>query len=204
MQNLNPISIGLTGGIGSGKSTIAKIFSILGVPVYFADDRAKYLMQNSEALKKEITQKFGNQAYTEEGLLNKIHLADAVFNDKKKVEWLNQLVHPEVQKDFEAWRQEKISPYVLKEAALLFETGSYQQLFRNILVVSPSDLRVHRIQLRDPHRSIDQIQHIISQQWQDELKIEKADFVIQNDEEKLLIPQVLKIHEQIMALTKSI
>jgi dephospho-CoA kinase len=204
MDNPKPLLIGLTGGIGCGKSTVAKIFSILGIPIYSADDRAKFLMVHHQPLKHSIIQHFGEQAYTKEGQLNREYLAAEVFKDQNKVAWLNQKVHPEVHRDFENWANHQNTPYVIKEAALLFETGSFEHLDKIITVFSPVDLRVHRIKMRDPHRTEEQIQHIIAQQLPDEVKNEKADFLIKNDEDQLIIPQVLKVHQQLLALSNEV
>ncbi len=200
MNNHNPYLVGLTGGIGSGKSTVANIFSILGIPIYSADDRAKFLMSKHEPLKKEIIATFGEKSYTSEGHLNREFLAEEVFKDKNKVAWLNEKVHPAVQEDFENWSKNQKSLYVIKEAALLIETGSYEKLNKIINVESPLSLRIHRIKMRDLHRSEEQILQIIEQQLPDEAKNLKADFVIKNDEERPLINQVLALHEQLIKL----
>ncbi|UJP65643.1 dephospho-CoA kinase [Mongoliitalea daihaiensis] len=194
----NPMTVGITGGIGSGKSTVAKIFSILGIPVYFADDRAKWLMSSHAPLKSAIITHFGEESYTSEGHLNRSYLANQVFNDPAKTALINSLVHPAVKKDFEQWISIQHSPYILKEAALLFETGSYKELDMTINVSSPLIIRITRIMLRDPHRTEAQIHAIIDKQLPDEQKNALADFIIKNADNKLLIPQVLKIHEKII------
>lgn len=201
MRNHKPLLVGITGGIGSGKSTAAKIFSILGIPVYYADDRAKWLMAHDPELKNQIMATFGNESYTADGSLNRTYLAANVFGDEEKVKSINGLVHPAVKSDFETWFKNQNSPYVLKEAALLFETGSYKDLDKVINVSAPLKIRITRIMLRDPHRSEDQINHIIDQQLPDEEKNSKADFIIKNSDNKLIIPQVLKIHEELLKLT---
>src|SRR5690606_18058657 len=119
MSKISPLLVGITGGIGSGKSTVAKIFSILGIPIYFADDRAKWLMVNDEPLKIQLVQAFGTQSYDSEGELDRSYLAKTVFSDPEKVKIINSLVHPAVGKDFANWASTQISPYVLKEAALI-------------------------------------------------------------------------------------
>jgi dephospho-CoA kinase len=198
METNFPLLVGLTGGIGSGKSTVAKVFEILGVPVYYADDRAKWLMSNNQDLKSQISKEFGIQSYLE-GNLNRSYLAETVFSDPEKVAKINSLVHPVVALDFKEWASIQKSPYVLKEAALIFETEGHKQLDAVINVSSPLRIRISRILMRDPHRSEEQINHIIDQQMPDEAKNELADFVIKNVDNKLLIPQVLKIHEQLIA-----
>jgi dephospho-CoA kinase len=200
MKNPRPFLVGITGGIGSGKSTVAKVFSILGIPVYFADERAKWLMANDALLKKNIIDAFGEESYTDRGILNREFLGRHVFGDENRVNLINSLVHPAVRTDFEAWSSNQESPYVLKEAALLFETGSFKELDKIITVSAPLKLRMMRVLLRDPHRNEAQINAIIDQQLPDEEKNKKADFVIKNSENKLLIPQVLKIHQELLAL----
>lgn len=190
--------VGITGGIGSGKSTVAKIFEILGIPVYYADDRAKWLMNHQEELKSQLIEKFGPKSYTSEGHLNREFLAKTVFSDPEKVKTINNLVHPAVGKDFETWAASQETPYVLKEAALIFETGGEKKLDAVINVSSPLKVRVSRVLMRDPQRSLDQVNQIIDQQLPDEQKNELADFVIKNTDSKMLIPQVLSIHQKLI------
>ncbi|MDF2158900.1 dephospho-CoA kinase [Algoriphagus sp. CAU 1675] len=199
MNNPKPLLIGLTGGIGSGKSTVARIFQILGIPVYFADDRAKWLMNHDPILVEEIKKEFGPESFTEEGLLNREYLARTVFSDPEKVKKINSLVHPAVGKDFKSWAEQHKSPYLIKEAALIFETGSNKSLDAVINVSSPLKIRLARILMRDPHRNEAQINQIIDQQLPDEQKNELADFVIKNTDNKLLIPQVLEVHRKIIS-----
>ena len=200
MTNHKRLLVGITGGIGSGKSTVARIFSILGIPVYYADDRAKWLMANDEALKEQIKANFGQESYSETGVLNRALLASQVFSDEEKVKTINGLVHPAVKADFENWANAKTAPYVLKEAALLFETGSYKDLDKVINVSSPIRIRISRVLMRDPHRNEKQVNDIIDKQLPDEEKNKLADFVIKNTDNKLLIPQVLEIHLQLLNL----
>ena len=190
--------VGITGGIGSGKSTVAKIFEILGIPVYYADDRAKWLMNHQEELKSQLIEKFGSESYTSEGYLNREFLAKTVFSDPEKIKTINSLVHPAVGKDFETWAASQETPYVLKEAALIFETGGEKKLDAVINVSSPLKVRVSRVLMRDPQRSLDQVNQIIDQQLPDEQKNELADFVIKNTDSKMLIPQVLSIHQKLI------
>lgn len=190
--------IGITGGIGSGKSTVAKIFNILGIPVYSADDRAKWLMSNDPDLKDQIIANFGKESYFEDGSLNRSYLASRVFNDEEKISIINSFVHPAVKKDFEKWVLNHNSPYVLKEAALLFESGSYKDLDKVINVSAPLKIRINRVLLRDPQRSENQINDIINKQLPDEEKNLKADFVIKNSDNRLLIPQVMQIHQLLL------
>ena len=202
MSSPKTLRIGVTGGIGSGKSTVCKVFSILGIPIYAADEQAKRLMAKEEGLKKKILSTFGPNAYSVEGELNRKFLANTVFSDPEKLASLNALVHPAVAADFDAWATTQTSPYVIKEAALLFETGAAKQLDYVINVSSPLKIRLNRVLLRDPYRSEMQVNQIIDQQLPDEQKNERADFIIKNQENKLIIPQVLDIHNKLCALSQ--
>ncbi|TVP50956.1 MAG: dephospho-CoA kinase [Mongoliibacter sp.] len=204
MSKNTVMTVGITGGIGSGKTTVTKIFSILGIPVYYADDRGKWLLSNDPELIVKIKENFGEESYSASGELNRQYLAKSVFGDPVKTEKINSLVHPAVAKDFESWVSLQTAPYILKEAALLFETGSYKQLRKVINVSAPLKIRITRIRLRDPQRTEQQINDIIDKQLPDEEKNEMADFVIKNSENKLLIPQVLKIHHALLELSEQI
>lgn len=199
MNNPKPFLVGVTGGIGSGKTTVCRVFSILGIPVYSADDRAKWLMGNNSNLKKAISSEFGEKSFLEDGSLNRAFLAEEVFSDPEKVKRINSLVHPAVGEDFKNWANSQTAPYLIKEAALLFESGSSKELDFVINVSSPLKIRVARVLLRDPHRSEEQVNHIIDQQMPDEQKNELADYVIKNNDSKLIIPQVLEIHQKLCA-----
>lgn len=191
----NSFSIGITGGIGSGKSIVCRIFKILGIPVYDADSRARFILNNDPDLKIEIIRLFGTGAYTNQGLNNQ-WIASNIFHDIDKLDQMNDLVHPKVGKDFESWRNKfKDSPYLIKEAALLYESGSYKTLDKVIVVTAPLELRIQRILKRDPHRTLEQVGDILKRQWPEEDKIEKADFLIINDGDHLIIPQVLELHD---------
>lgn len=200
MKINKPLLIGITGGIGSGKSTVARVFSILGIPIYFADDRAKWLMENNANLVKEIKNAFGTESYLPDGRLNRKFLSEEVFGHPEKTKTINKLVHPAVKKDFETWTNSQQAPYVLKEAALLFETGSSVELEKIITVTSPIKVRINRVLMRDPHRSEAQLNSIIDQQMPNEEKSSKSDFLIKNVDNKLLIPQVLQLHEKLLKL----
>ncbi len=202
MNNPKPFLVGVTGGIGSGKSTVCRLFSILGIPVYSADDRAKWLMANDSNLKKAISAEFGAKSFLEDGSLNRAFLAEEVFSDPEKVKKINSLVHPAVGEDFKNWANYQTAAYLIKEAALLFESGSAKELDFVINVSSPLKIRVARVLIRDPHRSEDQVNHIIDQQMPDEQKNELADFVIKNNDSKLIIPQVLEIHQKLCSHQK--
>ncbi len=196
-KRTKPLQVGITGGIGSGKSLICKIFAVLGVPVYEADSRAKAIYVQNLQLKKQIIEEFGQESYLPDGQLNRKHLAAQVFTNGDKVALLNSLVHPRVAKDFTAWLSaHTYYPYVIKEAALLFESGSYKSLDKIITVFTPLDLRIQRIAARDTHRTPQEIQAIIGKQLSEEDKMQKADYVLLNDEKHLIIPQVLALHRQ--------
>ena len=191
-----PKQIGITGGIGSGKSLICHIFQVLGVPVYDADSRAKKLMTTDGILIDQIKKEFGSLSYDEKGGLNRELLGKTVFNEPDKLARLNSLVHPRVAWDYNQWVKEQSGKkYCLKEAALLFETGSYELLDKIIVVTAPDELRITRVLQRDPHRNRKDVEHIIRNQIPQEEKIKRADFVIKNDESELVVPQVLKLHE---------
>jgi dephospho-CoA kinase len=202
MSKQRPLLVGITGGIGSGKSTVCKLFSLLGIPVYTADERAKWLMAQDPELRNQISNTFGEAAYSSTGELNSTFLAESVFPNPEKIAQLNALVHPAVKKDFEQWIASQTAPYLIKEAALLFETGAAKALDYVINVSSPLRIRTARILLRDPHRSEEQVNQIINQQLPDEEKNELADFCIKNTDNKLLIPQVLEVHEQLSNATR--
>jgi dephospho-CoA kinase len=200
MQSKSPIKsktfkVGITGGIGSGKTLISKVFEILGIPLYNADERAKWLVANNTTIKDLLIKNFGEQSF-KDGKLNRSFISSIVFEDQQKLELLNSIIHPEVEKDFDNWvEQHRQYPYVLKEAALLFESGSYKKLDKIISVYSPVDLRIKRLLIRDTHRTKDDIEKIMQKQMDEEEKKTRADYVIYNDEKSMVIPQVLKLHE---------
>ncbi len=194
------IRVGLTGGIGAGKSSVAKIFHLLGVPVYYADDRAKHLMNTEPELRKAITDLFGTRAYADDGRINRPYLAKEAFGNPEKLQALEAIVHPAVFRDTERWEEEhEDAPYTLREAALLFESGNYKNLDRIITVSAPEEVRIERILKRDkvPRKAI---LARIRRQWPEEEKIERSDFVIINDGRHLLIPQVLDIHQKLLQI----
>jgi len=198
-----PLLIGITGGIGSGKSTISRFFEVLGVPVYYSDDRGKYLMVHDDSLIAQIKSTFGDQSYFDDGRLNRAYLASEVFSNEKKLTTLNGFVHPAVGRDFENWVEKNAGePYLLKEAALLFEAGIYQQLDKTICVMASRRLRIERVLLRDEQRSKQEIEDIMAKQVSDGQRKKLADFLVDNDGNELLIPQVLKIHQQLLNLAR--
>lgn len=202
MNAHKPLQIGITGGIGSGKSLVCRIFALLGVPVYDADSHAKKLMTTDGILISGIKKEFGDLSYHPDGALNRKYLADHVFHNEKKLALLNSLVHPRVGADYEQWvQQHHMHRYVLKEAALLFEAGSAKTLDQIIVVHAPEALRIKRVLERDAHRTVEQIREIVGKQMPEDEKLKRADHIIVNDETQMVIPQVLKLHEQFLTTT---
>ncbi len=193
--------IGLTGGIGSGKTTVASMFESLGVPVYNSDDRAKELMNTSEELIPEIIALLGDEAYID-GRLNKSYIALKVFSDKSYLDRLNAIVHPAVREDFHQWAREQTTPYVIQEAAILYENDAYHNFDRMILVTAPKELRLARVMHRDQVPE-DNILARMNHQWEDAKKIPLADFVIENLELTHTASQVKNIHEKLSEISAS-
>ncbi len=192
------IKAGITGGIGSGKTTVCKIFEVLGIPVYYADDRAKELITTDTTLIKKIKKLLGDDVYDSENNINKKRIAAIVFNFPEVLEQYNAIVHPAVFDDAEKWmRRHQQFDYILEEAALLFETGTYKKLDTIICVTAPLEVRIGRIIKRDGLTE-DEILSRISNQMPEEEKITLSDFVIYNDGETPLIRQVLRIHEKLI------
>ena len=193
----NMLNVGITGGIGSGKSTVCKVFETLGIPVYYADIRGKLLMTESEEVKNAVIKLLGPASYEESGILNRAFVAEKVFNDESLLNQLNQIVHPAVRKDSEAWqRRQKNVPYTVKEAALLFESGSYKSLDYIITVHAPEDVCIQRVMARDQVTEA-QVRARMDKQLPANYKRDHADFVVLNDGIKHLIPQVLEIHRHL-------
>jgi len=193
------IKIGLTGGIGSGKTTVAKIFELLGIPVYYADDAAKRIMNEDEELKTAIQNRFGKEAYDNEQL-NRAYLSAKVFTDPFQLQLLNSLVHPATIRDAAKWLNEQKTPYAIKEAALIFESGSAELLDYVIGVYAPSQLRIKRTMERN-HLDHNEVTQRMSKQLDENMKMKLCDFVIYNDEEHLLIPQVIELHQKLLSLS---
>ena len=196
------LKIGLTGGIGSGKSIVAQMFAVLGIPVYFADEVSKRLMVENEELKSAITSHFGNGAYTD-GILNRPYLANLVFNDGEKLSLLNSLVHPATIADAAAWMQKQAAPYIIKEAALIFESGSNKDLDYVIGVDAPKELRINRAVARD-NVSTTQVEARMNKQMDEDEKLGLCDYIIVNNEHQMIIPQVLALHEKFLAMDKEL
>ncbi|SFE86585.1 dephospho-CoA kinase [Chitinophaga sp. CF118] len=193
------LKIGITGGIGSGKSTVSRIFELLGIPVYYADTAAKEIMHTDEDLKHKIKEHFGQSIYNSDGILDRAALGKIVFNDKDQLELLNSLVHPATIRHSDEWAQKQTSPYVIKEAALLFEAGSAQYLDKIIGVFAPLPMRLLRVMKRD-NVSREEVLARINKQIDENIKMRLCDYVIHNDEQQLVIPQVLSLHETLLQL----
>jgi dephospho-CoA kinase len=191
------LKIGLTGGIGSGKTTVANIFEVLGIPVYYADEEAKKLMNENKALRREIIRLFGDAAY-KEGELDRSFLGELVFSDPEKLSQLNKIVHPATLEDAAQWMVRQQAPYAIKEAALIFEANLQSYFDYVIGVTAPESLRISRVIQRD-HTSMEKVLKRIRQQMNEEEKIALCDFVIKNDEKEGLLPQVFRVHEELLA-----
>lgn len=195
------LRVGITGGMGSGKSTVAGVFATLGIPIYKADDAAKQLMNEDSELQELIRQHFGDGIYTN-GKLNKAELAAAVFNNPEKLELLNSIVHPATISHGEKWMQQQHTPYAIKEAAIIFESGSQRYLDYIIGVSAPVTLRMHRSMKRDK-LTREEVVARMDRQMDDSIKMKLCDAVIVNDEQQALIPQVMKIHQHLLQLASA-
>jgi dephospho-CoA kinase len=195
------LKVGITGGIGSGKTTVCRIFETLGVSVYYADDRAKALMNKDENIRNRVIALFGMDAYLTDGQLNRKYIAERVFQNQPLLAQLNAVVHPAVFNDTQQWfMQHEDKPYTLYEAAILFESGSYLFLDKTITVFAPLEERVARTMKRDK-ASKEEVMERVAKQLPEEEKIKKADFVIYNDHSAPLIGQVLTIHQRLIELS---
>jgi len=193
-------TVGLTGGIGSGKTTIANLFALhFSIPIYIADTKAKELVANNKQLQQGIVTLLGEEAFVE-GRYNTSFVAQEVFSNKEKLDKLNAIIHPYVQQDFLQWKQSQQAPYVIKEAAILFESGSYRDCDFIIMVTAPLEERIKRVMLRD---KIDRetVEKRIKNQWNDEKKIELSTFVIENREIDKNLDKIEIIHSKIVKMT---
>ncbi len=187
------IKIGITGGIGSGKSTICKIFETLEIPIYYADISAAVIVNKNLQVKSQLTAKFGEDLY-EFGMLDRKKLSSIIFNNSEALAFVNSLIHPAVKLDYENWLENnKLAPYTLKEAAILFESGAHTQVDKIICVYAPQDIKIQRVIKRESITHNEVMRRILSQ-MPDEEKMKRSDFVIYNDNVQLVLPQVLKIH----------
>lgn len=191
--------VGLTGGIGSGKTTIAKMFKSFGIPVYFADDEAKKLMNSSKIIRKKLIALLGTSAYSEDGL-NKPYIASKIFENKKLLDQINDIVHPKVKAHFERWLKKQNAPYIIKEAAIIFENNLQSQYHLIITVTSDTETRINRVINRDGSTR-NKVLSVIENQLPDALKISKSDFVIRNNNLEETKKQVAKIHSKILKMS---
>lgn len=189
------LKIGITGGIGVGKSVVTKIFKVLGIPTYDADKEAKDIMVKNDAVRQSLVDTFGQEVYFEDGSLNREWLGKRVFADAEELKKLNAIVHPAVIKDGEDWAAAQTSIYSIKEAALLFESGSYKALDFTILVVSPLELRIERVMQRDKVDR-EEVLRRINKQMPEEEKEKLSDCIVYNDDEHSLIEQVMELHQK--------
>ncbi len=197
------LRVGITGGIGSGKSLVCKMFAALGIPIYDADARAKMLLEFDENIVEQVKKEFGEAAYLPDGKYNRPHVAKIVFSNPEKLARLNAIVHPAVEKDSRTWHEvfaEKGTfPYTLKEAALLIESGSQRQLDFLILVTAPEHLRIERVVKRD-NLTTEEVKKRIESQMPEAEKLKFADAVIVNDGSKSLIKQVFSLHQKLISM----
>ncbi len=192
--------VGLTGGIGSGKSTVAKIFELLRIPVFYADDEAKLILDQPEVQKK-LVDHLGDHLLVNQKIDRKA-LADEIFNNNQSLAFVNQLVHPAVAEKFKTFGLNQVAPYVLQEAAILFETGGYKKFNATILVTAPVEVRINRLKMRDQSTE-EQIVARMKNQWDDEKKLQLADYHIINDGTQLILPQIMRIHENLIRISNS-
>jgi dephospho-CoA kinase len=194
-----PLRVGLTGGLGSGKTTVAKIFEMLGIPVYYADEEAKKILTRNSRLKQKIIEHFGNESYTGNEL-NRPFLASIVFNNKEKLDLLNSLVHPITIEDGIHWMKKQRTPFAIKEAALIFEGGVASYLDYVIGVYAPLPLRIQRAMKRD-NLTREQVLARMNKQMDENIKMRLCDFIIFNDGQQLVIPQVIQLNQKLLELS---
>lgn len=187
--------VGLTGGIGSGKTTVANMFNALGIPIYIADEEAKKLMTSSKIIKRKLIELFGTKAFIN-GKLNKSFISDTIFRDKLFLTKMNAIIHPVVANHFKKWVLKQHAPYVIKEAAILFENDGYKQCDLIIIVTAPKELKIKRLLSRE-HMTVEKIEAIMNNQWSDAEKVKRSQYVIVNSELENTRQQVAKIHQQI-------
>lgn len=190
------IKVGITGGIGSGKSTVCKVFKIMGIPVFEADIIAKQLMNSNTAIREQIINLFGASVYLPDQTIDRKYLSGIVFNNPSLLEQLNEIIHPAVRKLFEDWCINQQTPYVMHEAAILFESGFYKMMDKTITVVTSEAERIQRVMKRDG-TTAEQIRQRMRNQLTDEQRIKLADFVINNNDSELIIPQIVEIDKKI-------
>ncbi|MDQ2177211.1 dephospho-CoA kinase [Marinifilum sp. D714] len=192
------LKIGLTGGIGTGKSIVAEVFKLLGIPVYVSDKEAKRLMLESDEIRAKLIERFGPDVYTEDLYLNRKYLSDIIFNNPKALQDINAIVHPVVRNDFQSWSENQQSPYVIQESAILFDTGLYKNFDKIICVTADEELRIKRVMDRDGV-DINAVKERMKNQISESEKIEKSNFVIYNNSD-LILPQIMEIHKELLGV----
>jgi dephospho-CoA kinase len=192
------LQIGLTGGLGSGKTTVARYFEELGIPVFYADDEAKKITDTSDHVRDQLITEFGPELYDNEQL-NRPALAEIIFNNEAAIQIVNDIIHPAVRQEFQRWAFIQHAPYVLEEAAILFETGEHRAFDKTILVTAPEALRIERVMKRSTWTE-EEARSRMKNQWDESHKIPLADFVILNDGTEPLGPQISDIHERILRI----
>lgn len=195
------LKIGITGGIGSGKSIVCRCFMLLGVPVYDSDTRAKWVMHHDPELREALLSAFGPDVYDAQQNLNRAYLAQRVFHNAQELAKLNGLVHPQVRTDFYRWVEaHSQAPYILKEAALMFESNAYTQVDAVLTVSAPVEVRLARTLLRDSHRTSKDVEAIMAKQLSEEERCQRAQFILHNNNTQLVLPQVVALHETFLRL----
>jgi len=192
------IKVGITGGIGSGKSTVCKIFKVLGIPVFEADEQARQLMNSNSVIHDQLIELFGTSVYLQNQIIDRKYLAGIVFSNPSLLAQLNGIVHPKVGEAFAVWCENQQSPYILHEAAILFESGFYKLMDKTIAVVANENERIERVMKRDG-ASEELVNQRMRNQWSDIERIKLADFVISNNEDELIIPQIVELDKKLRA-----
>jgi dephospho-CoA kinase len=201
-KSKHSLKIGLTGGIGAGKSIVAKVFETIGIPVFDADRVGKTILSDDLVAREQIIQLLGSEAY-DKGIPNRKFIAEMIFNNDPLRTSLNNIIHPKVANEYETWvRNNSESAYTIKESAISFETGIYKKLDANILVVAPEQLRIERVMKRD-NTDLEAVKKRMDAQWSDEVKITLTDFVVTNDEKSGVLPQVLEIHKKLLRISEN-
>ena len=196
------LKVGLTGGIGSGKSTIAKVIEAMGYPVFYSDTEAKKIIETNHNVKIKLVQYFGAGICTENSIDRK-KLAEIVFNHAENLETINSIIHPEVRIHFNKWAEKQKVKVVFNEAAILFETGAYRKLDKNIIVIAPEEIRIDRVMKRD-NLSKEEVLKRIHNQWSDDLKIPLADYIVTNDNQQPILIQLEKIIQDLTLVEKQV
>ena len=194
--------VGLTGGIGSGKTTVAKLFQAQGVAIFVSDTEAKKLMETSAEIHKELIALFGDEVIAENGLPDRKFIAGKVFNDKDLLEQLNQIIHPRVASYFQEWKTQQNTPYIIYEAAIIFEKNLQHRFDYTIIVTAPEEEKIKRVMKRD-NSSEEEVKARIKNQWPDSDKIKLADFQIENNDLELTKTKVSALHKHLLSLVNA-